>query len=1320
MFAAIYFVILFMLFKSTESNNWLSTESNNWLLSSTASVECDLSHCQSYGLKLKSPDIPCPVSGCTSEVCCVYLCSSIQDKDTFCNDASDNFVFNYDDNDEECCVGYYGTCQKAADVGVAPSTCCIAKHAKSDKEMVSTTTALANMTIARTATGDNTEERATRIKQIAEFKYVTDKQMQFRHFEPLEHQMSRVRRVVFQNKIRIDKADLKQNVLQKLNQHIVKDIDIAFSPMTMDDDASCVNVDCCTYDLSNDKASGVTTMLVIGDSQNDWGVVCNGTDILVKQTRNSADSYKMSCWVDNQWLDNDTSYTTGNSYPCNNIEFIVGPLINNGDIAACDTLSDTSEPPLSTVCTIGTDLYSGLLIENPGDAFCSSSQCGADDAPTCCITQYSCMELFSTPNAKAPVGVEGGTPSGTSVPYECNPGYTASNTTAACNAGSWDTPTCDPSPCYAVINGLSEASNIQQTPGTTVPYECEPGYTASVGVMTCTAGNWDIPTCNPDSCVAPFQTPNGLAPVGIAFGTPSGLSVQYECNPGYTGSAATVSCYAGSWGTMQEPRISPTCNPNTCTPTLFEGSQERLVGGTGESRTVVCEHGYTTSSTGVCLSDGSWELNHISANVAMIYTTNPNSVEVSLNNVVACEGDQITITFEGRHNIEAVTENNCNAIGEQVVNGDYRNKGEVETFSNLYADPGSTRYFKCGRHCAIFSVSCPPEPVACTPRECTPSEVANSNKATTGSITGNFRDSVTVKCDPGYYGGGTVYCGETLLFGNVECILAPSTSTRLEKLTLIKNAAKLNRLAAAATVNNKYKGLLKKQKRERVKASKIFLSKDDLPNLYNPIKEKMKAIIAYVEAEYDPTEIMDCTISEEGSDGIPDCCTYNFETDIDTSVFVGLNNTVGAWSVLCDGALVVSKQNRTTLTNEDTGIAGYDVQCWNGIGFDDVVAKSSGEEHRCGPYRILIGSQANGQWEDTCDVAFTTDNIVEPVGANTTDGGNITFACQSGYVSSGLAFCINGTWDSSTCENIDDCVQHACLHGSLCEDQVESYTCDCDNTGYEGDYCETASQCTVGPNGQACDHNGIVNGTTGNCTCDCANTGYEGDNCETALPCTVGAHGQACQNNGIVNGNTGNCACDCDNTGYGGDNCETVVDNDNSDGSPGNVVCIHPDVTVHVVVGVSVQTVTVGSLNIGDLVVGEGRTSIVQQIEHFDVDDDACVVPSDLCGGNSENVVVSKAHAVRCPSWPHNTWTFCQPHWRRVHTTKYVHVVLESYFDDHLLSGSVVLESWDGYARDKHSIEDACHDQGCPWPHKWSLVGDSRWTRTDLRDILFS
>jgi hypothetical protein len=165
-------------------------------------------------------------------------------------------------------------------------------------------------------------------------------------------------------------------------------------------------------------------------------------------------------------------------------------------------------------------------------------------------------------------------------------------------------------------------------------------------------------------------------------------------------------------------------------------------------------------------------------------------------------------------------------------------------------------------------------------------------------------------------------------------------------------------------------------------------------------------------------------------------------------------------------------------------------------------------------------------------------------------------------------------------------------------------------------------------------------------------------------------------------------------------------------------LCFRPDVPVHVLRQTSVVKVAVGSLQPGDTVIGEGRTSTVQNIEHFSTTDLACRVPPDMCGGISADIVVSKSHAVRCQDWPIDEWTFCQPNWERVPVTEYVHVELESYIDDHLLSGSIVLESWDGYTREADSTEDACSTRGCPWPHRYETVGLHRWRRVDLRQTL--
>ena len=184
------------------------------------------------------------------------------------------------------------------------------------------------------------------------------------------------------------------------------------------------------------------------------------------------------------------------------------------------------------------------------------------------------------------------------------------------------------------------------------------------------------------------------------------------------------------------------------------------------------------------------------------------------------------------------------------------------------------------------------------------------------------------------------------------------------------------------------------------------------------------------------------------------------------------------------------------------------------------------------------------------------------------------------------------------------------------------------------------------------------------------------------------------------------------------------------------VYCLDPSVQVHVLNGLSVVATTVDKLKVGDVVVGEGRTSAIQNIERWKVDVETCVVPADLCAAPATlrhknnvrilhkhkhpEIIVSENHAVRCPSWPANVWTFCDDDWERRRSSELVHVELESYVEDHLMSGNVVLESWDGYTRVETDIEDVCEHGGCPWSHEWMELPSQadevvKYVRKDLR-----
>ena len=45
-------------------------------------------------------------------------------------------------------------------------------------------------------------------------------------------------------------------------------------------------------------------------------------------------------------------------------------------------------------------------------------------------------------------------------------------------------------------------------------------------------------------------------------------------------------------------------------------------------------------------------------------------------------------------------------------------------------------------------------------------------------------------------------------------------------------------------------------------------------------------------------------------------------------------------------------------------------------------------------------------------------------------------------------------------QDIDDCVDNKCANGR-CKDGINSYVCDCNATGYEGELCEIGNMITM-------------------------------------------------------------------------------------------------------------------------------------------------------------------------------------------------------------------------------------------------------------------
>ena len=159
----------------------------------------------------------------------------------------------------------------------------------------------------------------------------------------------------------------------------------------------------------------------------------------------------------------------------------------------------------------------------------------------------------------------------------------------------------------------------------------------------------------------------------------------------------------------------------------------------------------------------------------------------------------------------------------------------------------------------------------------------------------------------------------------------------------------------------------------------------------------------------------------------------------------------------------------------------------------------------------------NPLYQDNCHVNADCTNV---------DPG-FTCTCKAGYAGDGV-----------DCTEINECNPNPCNTGS-CNDEVNSYTCDCTDTGYEGINCENdIDECTLETDD--CHNNAACTDTPGSYTCTC-NVGYTGDgeDCENIDECTTDTDN--CHDNAACTDTPGSFTCAC-NSGYEGDGVTTCTD----------------------------------------------------------------------------------------------------------------------------------------------------------------------------------
>ncbi|NXH95528.1 DAF1 protein, partial [Pachycephala philippinensis] len=91
------------------------------------------------------------------------------------------------------------------------------------------------------------------------------------------------------------------------------------------------------------------------------------------------------------------------------------------------------------------------------------------------------------------------------------------------------------------------------TPGTSVSYICEPGFsllgTASIYCTPSGAWSHSPPVCQAGKCLQPPNITNGRLKGNTSDTFPYGAAVSYSCNPGYSllGNASISCTVSGAW-----------------------------------------------------------------------------------------------------------------------------------------------------------------------------------------------------------------------------------------------------------------------------------------------------------------------------------------------------------------------------------------------------------------------------------------------------------------------------------------------------------------------------------------------------------------------------------------------------------------------------------------------------------------------------------------------------------------------------------------------------------------------------------------------------
>ncbi|KAB7501347.1 Fibropellin-1 [Armadillidium nasatum] len=259
---------------------------------------------------------------------------------------------------------------------------------------------------------------------------------------------------------------------------------------------------------------------------------------------------------------------------------------------------------------------------------------------------------------------------------------------------------------------------------------------------------------------------------------------------------------------------------------------------------------------------------------------------------------------------------------------------------------------------------------------------------------------------------------------------------------------------------------------------------------------------------------------------------------------------------------------------------------WAGYDTDPCFATPCMQRGLCIPDGIRFTCECYSRYSgDTCEVdtgplCDRTENICSNGGVCQEDtyGNSSTCICPSGFMGSRCEQTISNYCSENPCSNNGTCVlsefgdriwcicppgfsgnhcqiednecsTNPCFHGGVCSISESGFTCNCEETGYRGKFCDiNINECE--------EQNPCLRGSTcydlyGSYECVCL-PGFTGTDCSIEIDeCTS----NPCQNGGICSDAFNDYECEC-SQGFEGKSCGINIDDCRDVTCPGSSVCV--------------------------------------------------------------------------------------------------------------------------------------------------------------------